>query len=211
MHLRAQDALQVCSGVWKDRWVPIDIKASTTDPCDSRRHRGFSWSHAMNSSNDSCRCEDDVVSSAHGTVVENEVVPAALHPHADCLLAQSLEGPLTVPPFANGSVCSRFTHPHMANRSMVRNVAGVRGRALWVVVDSTSATMAAREHHDCDGIAGVELQNDDGEGRTLESHRSQRHARDEWMAPIGCAVYCTEITLAASADLGCMRVNWDMA
>ncbi|RNC38830.1 putative surface protease GP63 [Trypanosoma cruzi] len=98
----------------------------------------------------------------------------------------------------------------MASRSMVRN-AGVRGRALSVVMDSTNAAMSAREHHDCDDIGGVELQDDDGDGRTLESHLSQRHARDERMAPIGGAGRGTELTLAASADLGCMRVNWGMA
>ncbi|KAF8284828.1 hypothetical protein TcBrA4_0043280 [Trypanosoma cruzi] len=111
MHLRAQDALQVCSGVWKDRWVPIDIKASTTDPCDTRKYCVSERHYTMNSSNDNRHCEDDVVSSAHGTILENEVVPAALHPHADRMLVQPLEGPLTVPPFANGGVCSRFTHP----------------------------------------------------------------------------------------------------
>ncbi|RNC34781.1 surface protease GP63 [Trypanosoma cruzi] len=98
----------------------------------------------------------------------------------------------------------------MASCSMVRN-AGVRGRALSVVMDSTNAAMSAREHHDCDDIGGVELQDDDGDGRTLESHLSQRHARDERMAPIGGAGRGTELTLAASADLGCLRVNWGMA
>ncbi|KAF5215948.1 Leishmanolysin [Trypanosoma cruzi] len=107
--------------------------------------------------------------------------------------------------------CCRFTHPHMASRSMVRNAIGVRGGALSVVVDSTNAAMSAREHQDCDDIDGVELQDDDGDGRTLESHLSQRHARDERIAPIGGAGYCTELTLAASADLGCLRVNGEMA
>ncbi|ESS55762.1 surface protease GP63 [Trypanosoma cruzi Dm28c] len=104
-----------------------------------------------------------------------------------------------------------FTYPHMADLSMVRNVIGVRGRALSVVVDSTSAAMVAREHHDCDDIGGVELQDDDGDGRTLESHLPRRHARDERMAPIGGAGDHTELTLAAFAELGCMRVNWGMA
>ncbi|RNC35718.1 surface protease GP63 [Trypanosoma cruzi] len=88
-----------------------------------------------------------------------------------------------------------FTCPHMAGRSMVRNVAGVRGRALLVVVRSTNAAMAAREHHDCDDIDGMELQDGDGNGRTLESHLSQRHARDGWMAPIVGTGDCTELTL----------------
>ncbi|RNC42110.1 surface protease GP63 [Trypanosoma cruzi] len=104
-----------------------------------------------------------------------------------------------------------FTHPHMASRSMARHVAGVRGRALLVVVHSTTAAMPASEHHDCDDIDGMELQDGDGDGRTLESHWSQRHAKDEWMAPIGCAGCRTELTLAAPADLGCMRVKWVMA
>ncbi|RNC51881.1 surface protease GP63 [Trypanosoma cruzi] len=86
--------------------------------------------------------------------------------------------------------CCRFTHPHMASRSMVRNAIGVGGGALSVVVHSTNAAMSAREHHDCDDIDGVELQDGDGDGRTLESHWSQRHARDEWMAAIGGAGDC---------------------
>ncbi|RNC51211.1 surface protease GP63 [Trypanosoma cruzi] len=83
-----------------------------------------------------------------------------------------------------------FNCPHMASRSMVRHVAGVRGRALSVVVHSTNAAMAAREHHDCGDTDGMELQDGDGDGRTLESHWSQRHARDEWIAPLGCAGCC---------------------
>ncbi|RNF05325.1 surface protease GP63 [Trypanosoma cruzi] len=71
--------------------------------------------------------------------------------------------------------------------------------------------MAARKPRDSDDIDGMELQDGDGDGRTLESHWSQRHAKDEWMAPIGCADCRTELTLAASADLGCMRVRWEMA
>ncbi|EAN82151.1 surface protease GP63, putative, partial [Trypanosoma cruzi] len=88
---------------------------------------------------------------------------------------------------------------------------GVRGRALSVVVNSTNAAMAAREHYDCDDIYGMELQDQEGDGRTLESHWSQRHAKDELMAPIGGAGYYTELTLAAFADLGYFKVNWDMA
>ncbi|RNC44900.1 surface protease GP63 [Trypanosoma cruzi] len=104
-----------------------------------------------------------------------------------------------------------FNCPHMADPSMVRNVIGVRGRALSVVVHSTNAAMAAREHYNCDDIDDMELQDGDGDGRTLESRLSQCHARDEWMFLIGVAGDCTELTLAASADLGCMRVNWEMA
>ncbi|RNC39595.1 surface protease GP63 [Trypanosoma cruzi] len=100
-----------------------------------------------------------------------------------------------------------FTYPHMASRSMLRNVAGVRGRALSVVVGSTNATMAAREHHDCNDVDGMEVQGDDGDGRTLESHWWQCHARDEWMFLIGGAGRSTELTLAASAALVCMRVK----
>ncbi|RNC56509.1 surface protease GP63 [Trypanosoma cruzi] len=167
----------------------------------------------MNSSNDNRHCEDDVVSSAHGTILENEVVTAAFKLHADRMLVQPLEGLLVVSPFATGSVCIRFTvrarhcSTGVANADMVLCVAA----ALLVVVHSTTAAMAARKHQDCDDIDGIELQDGDGDGRTLESHWLQRHAKDEWMALIGCAGCCTELTLAASADLGCMRVKWDMA
>ncbi|RNC52709.1 surface protease GP63 [Trypanosoma cruzi] len=110
MHPRAQDAFQACSGfVWKDPWVPVRIKTSTIDPCDSRRHCGFSRSHAMVSLNDNRHCEDGALSSAHGNILAEETVPAAAKLHADRLLVQPLEGPLTVPPFATSSVCSWFT------------------------------------------------------------------------------------------------------
>ncbi|EAN94000.1 surface protease GP63 [Trypanosoma cruzi] len=167
----------------------------------------------MNSPNDNCECEGDFVSSAHGIILENEVVTAAFKLHADRVLVQPLEGPLIVPPFATGSVCIRFTvraghrSTGVANADMVLCVAA----ALSVVVHSTTAAMPAREHHDCDDIDGIELQDGDGDGRTLESHRLQRHAKEEWMAAIGSAGCCTELTLAAPADLGCMRVKWDMA
>ncbi|EAN87162.1 surface protease GP63 [Trypanosoma cruzi] len=167
----------------------------------------------MNSSNGNRHCEDDVVSSENGIILENEVVPAAVHPHADRMLVQPLEGPLIAPPFATGSACSRFTvraghcSTGVANADMVLCVAA----ALSVVVHSTTAAMAARKHQDCDDIDGMELQDGDGDGRTLESHWPQHHTKDEWMASIGCAVYCTEVTLAATADLGCMRVKWEMA
>ncbi|RNC55778.1 surface protease GP63 [Trypanosoma cruzi] len=100
----------------------------------------------MNSSNDNRHCEDDVVSSANGIILENEVVPAAVHPHADRMLVQPMEGPLIVPQFGTGSVCSRFTvragncSTGVANADMVLCVAA----ALSVVVHSTTAAMAAR-------------------------------------------------------------------
>ncbi|RNE98365.1 surface protease GP63 [Trypanosoma cruzi] len=92
-------------------WTPIRINVSTRNLDDTRKYCVSERYYTMNSSNDNRHFEDDVLSSAHGIILENEVVPAALHPHADCLLVQSLEGPLTVPPFATGGVCSRFTHP----------------------------------------------------------------------------------------------------
>ncbi|RNC33846.1 surface protease GP63 [Trypanosoma cruzi] len=136
MHLRALDALQLWSFVWSKRWVTVRIKVPSTDPCDSRSHCGFSRCHAMNSSNDNCECEGDVVSSAHGIILENEVVPAAFKLHADRLLVRPLECPLIVPPFATGSVCSRFTVPdgHRStgapNSVMVQCVAAAPG-GVW--------------------------------------------------------------------------------
>ncbi|RNC54713.1 surface protease GP63 [Trypanosoma cruzi] len=135
MHPRLLDALQVCSVVWKDPWVPVRIKTSTTNPCDSRRHCGFSWSHAMNSLNDNRYCKDGVLSSAHGNILEEETVPAAVKLHEDCLLVQPLEGPLIVPPFATGSVCSWFTvtaghcSTGVVNSDMVQCVAAALGVA----------------------------------------------------------------------------------
>ncbi|RNC38355.1 surface protease GP63 [Trypanosoma cruzi] len=190
MHLRVQDALRVCSGVWKDRQVPIRIKKSKKDLCDIRKDCGFFWRCAVNSLDGAFGCKNGALTFAHENILTEETVPAAVNPHADRLLVRPLEGPLTVSSFATGSVCIRFTHPHMASRSTVRHVAGVRGRALSVVVHSATSAMPAGEHHDCDDIDGMELQDDDGSGRTLESHWWQRHARDERMALIGCAGCC---------------------
>ncbi|RNF00836.1 surface protease GP63, partial [Trypanosoma conorhini] len=47
-----------------------------------------------------------------------------------------------------------FSYQQMAAHRMLRNVTGVRGRKLSVVVNSTNAAMAAREHYDCDNIRG---------------------------------------------------------
>ncbi|RNC40547.1 surface protease GP63 [Trypanosoma cruzi] len=154
---------------------------------DTRKYCISERYYTMNLLTENCHCEDDVLLSAHGDVLEDEVVPAAVKLHADRLLVQPLEGPLIVPSLTTGSVCSRFTVPAehrstgVANSGMAQCVAA----ALVVVVHSTNAAMAAREHHDCDDIDGMELQDDDGDGRTLESHWSQRHVNDEWMAPIG--------------------------
>ncbi|RNC37870.1 surface protease GP63 [Trypanosoma cruzi] len=257
MHLRAEDALQVWSFVWKDRWVPIGIKASTTDPCDSRSHCVFFWRCTVNSLDGAFGSKNGALTFAHGNLLAEETVPAAFKLHADRLLVQALEGPLTAShlpreAFAVGSRCllsilplvfpiltrrsawlrrwwcvgtavrhargwpsCRWRHaicpsvlfhgriaahllahalgfncPHTASHSVVRNAIGVRGRALSVVVHSANAAMAAREHHDCDDIDGMELQDEDGDGRTLESHWWRCHARDEWMAPIGGAGCC---------------------
>ncbi|RNC54336.1 surface protease GP63 [Trypanosoma cruzi] len=73
----------------------------------------------------------------------------------------------------------------MAKCSTVRNAIGVRGRALSVVVHSVNSAMAAREHQDCDEIDGVELQDDDGEGRTLESHWEMAEPM-RWCRDSGC-------------------------
>ncbi|KAF5217181.1 hypothetical protein ECC02_009949 [Trypanosoma cruzi] len=138
MPLRALDALQVCSGVWKDRRVAVRIKTSKTDPCDIRRHCGFSWSHAMNSLDGAFDCKDDVISSAHGNILAEETVPAAVNPHADRLLVRPLEGPLSVSSFATGSVCGWFTVPDehrstgVVNSDMVLCVAAELG-GVWAL------------------------------------------------------------------------------
>ncbi|RNE95913.1 surface protease GP63, partial [Trypanosoma rangeli] len=101
-----------------------------------------------------------------------------------------------------------FAYGKMVASRMVSNVTSVRGRALSVVVNSTNAAMAAREHYNCKGIQGMELNDFKGDGTGLESHWSQRNAKDELMAPLGGAGYYTELTLAAFADLGYYKVNW---
>ncbi|RNE99055.1 surface protease GP63, partial [Trypanosoma conorhini] len=104
-----------------------------------------------------------------------------------------------------------FSYQQMAAHRMVRNVTGVRGRKLSVVVNSTNAAMAAREHYDCDGIRGMELYDFNGDGSALESHWSERNAKDELMAPLGGAGLYTELTLGAFVDLGFYKANWAAA
>ncbi|RNF06664.1 surface protease GP63 [Trypanosoma cruzi] len=142
MHLRALDALRMCSGVWKDRQVPFRIKTSKTDSCDIRKDCVFSLSHAMNLLNDNRHCEDDVLSSSHGNIVAEETVPAAVNLHADRLLVRPLEGPLIVSPFATGSVCSRFRVPAghcstgVADFDTVLHVAAAPG-GVWALPCAT--------------------------------------------------------------------------
>ncbi|RNC40949.1 surface protease GP63 [Trypanosoma cruzi] len=142
MLLRAQDALQVCSGVWRDPWVPIGIKASTKYPCGSRKYCGFSRCYAMNSLNENRHSEDGVPSSAHGNLLAEETVPAAVKLHADRLLVRPLEAPLVVPPFATSSVCSWFTvtdghcSTGVADSVMVQCVAAASG-GVWALLFAT--------------------------------------------------------------------------
>ncbi|KAF5214867.1 hypothetical protein ECC02_012494 [Trypanosoma cruzi] len=276
-------ASQTYTVIGRNGWAPIRINVSTRDLYNTSMYCTTKYSYVKNLLTGYYECEGNALSFNKRKILIDNVVPAAVKLHADRLLVQPLEGPLVVPQFAAGSVCSRFTvpdehrsagvansdmvlyvaaapggvwalpcatledgrpvvgvmniapavlfhgrlatriaahlvahalgfaHPHMASRGMVRNVTGVRGRALSVVVNSTNAAMAAREHYDCDDIYGMELQDQNGDGSTLESHWSQRHAKDELMAPIGGAGYYTELTLAAFADLGYFKVNWRMA
>ncbi|RNC34879.1 surface protease GP63 [Trypanosoma cruzi] len=134
-----------------DGWMPIRINVSTRDLDDTGKYWISGRYHAMNSLNGNCECEGDVVSSAHGIILENEVVPAAFKLHADRLLVQPLEGPLIVPPFATGSVCSRFTYPHIASCSTVGNIAGawqsaVGGGALDDFRDGCEDASRLRRH-----------------------------------------------------------------
>ncbi|RNC51512.1 surface protease GP63 [Trypanosoma cruzi] len=138
MPLRAQDASRVDSGFGKDRRVAVRINVSTRDLDDSRKHRGFSWCHAMNSLNENRHCEDGFLSSVHGNILAEETVPAAVKLHEDCLLVRPLEGPLIVYSFATGSVCSWFTVPDghrstgVPNSVMVMSVAAASG-GVWAL------------------------------------------------------------------------------
>ncbi|PWU97361.1 putative surface protease GP63 [Trypanosoma cruzi] len=281
--LGAGSASQIYTVIGGNGWAPIRINVSTNDLHNTSMYCSTDRSYVKNLLTGYEECQGNALSDNKRKILIENVVPAAVKLHADRLLTQPLEGPLIVPPFAAGSVCSRFTvpaehrtkgvansdmvlyvaatpggvwalpcatledgrpvvgvmniapavlfhgrlatriaahlmahalgfaHPHMVSRSMVMNVTGVRGRELSVVVNSTNAAMAAREHYDCDDIYGMELQDQDGDGSKLESHWSQRHAKDELMAPIGGAGYYTELSLAAFADLGYFKVNWRMA
>ncbi|RNC53872.1 surface protease GP63 [Trypanosoma cruzi] len=92
----------------------------------------------MNLLNDNRHCKDDVISSAHGNILAEEAIPAAVNPHADRLLVRPLEGPLSVSSFATSSVCSRFAVPDehrstgVANSEMVQCVAAALG-GVWAL------------------------------------------------------------------------------
>ncbi|PBJ71598.1 surface protease GP63 [Trypanosoma cruzi cruzi] len=276
-------ASQTYTIIGRNGWAPIRIIVSTRDMDDARKYCSTDRSYVKNLLTDYYECRGNALSFNKMKILIENVVPAAVKLHADRLLVQPLKGLLVVPPFAAGSVCSRFTvpaehrtkgvansdmvlyvaaapggvwalpcatledgrpvagvmniapavlfhgrlatriaahlmahalgfaHSHMADLSMVRNITGVRDRALSVVVISTNAAMAAREHYNCDDIGGMELQDQEGDGSTLESHWSRCHAKDELMAPIGGAGDHTELTLAAFADLGYFKVNWKLA
>ncbi|RNF08354.1 surface protease GP63, partial [Trypanosoma conorhini] len=104
-----------------------------------------------------------------------------------------------------------FSYQQMTAHHMAKAVTGVRDRKVSVVVNSTNAAMAAREHYDCDNIQGMELYDLEGDGSTLESHWSERNAKDELMAPFGGAGLYTELTLGAFVDLGYYKANWAAA
>ncbi|RNF05867.1 surface protease GP63 [Trypanosoma cruzi] len=96
----------------------------------------------MNLLNDSCHCEDGVLTSAHGNFLAEETVPAAVKLHADRLLVRPLECPLVVPPFAMSGVCSWFTVPAghhsigVANSVIPQCVAAVSG-GVWTLRSAT--------------------------------------------------------------------------
>ncbi|EAN84331.1 surface protease GP63, putative, partial [Trypanosoma cruzi] len=142
MHLRALDALRMCSGVRKDRQVPFRIKKSKKDSCDIRRHCGFFWRCAVNSLDGAFGCKNGALTFAHENILAEETVPAAVNPHADRLLVRPLEGLLFLSSFATGSVCSfsTVTSGHRSagvfNAFMVLYVAAAFG-GVWVLSYAT--------------------------------------------------------------------------
>ncbi|RNC38831.1 putative surface protease GP63 [Trypanosoma cruzi] len=78
MPLRAQDASRVGSGFGKDRRVAVRINVSTRDLDDRRRHCGFFWRCTVNSLNGAFDCKDSVLFFAHGNILAEEAVPAAV-------------------------------------------------------------------------------------------------------------------------------------
>ncbi|RNC39594.1 surface protease GP63 [Trypanosoma cruzi] len=138
----AEGALQTYTIIGRDLWATIRVYVSTRDLDDARRHRGFSWSHAMNLLNENRRCEDGIPSSVHGNILAEETVPSAVQLHADRPFFRPLECPLIAPPFAAGSVCSWFTVPAghcssgFADSGMVLCVAAALG-GVWTLPCAT--------------------------------------------------------------------------
>ncbi|RNC35296.1 surface protease GP63 [Trypanosoma cruzi] len=123
-------------------WAPIRINVSTRDLDDTRKYCSSDRSYVKNLLTDYDDCQGDALSSNKRKVLIDKVVPAAVKLHADRLLVQPLEGPLVVPQFAAGSVCSRFTVPAehhtkgVANSDMVLYVAAAPG-GVWALPCAT--------------------------------------------------------------------------
>ncbi|KAF5217318.1 hypothetical protein ECC02_009835 [Trypanosoma cruzi] len=69
----------------------------------------------------------------------------------------------------------------------------------------------AKAHFGCNSLEGMELEDEDGVLSRKIPHWTERHARDELMAPTVGAGYYTALTMAVFADMEYYRVNWSMA
>ncbi|ESL05425.1 leishmanolysin [Trypanosoma rangeli SC58] len=95
-------------------------------------------------------------------------------------------------------------------RNMTQTIPEVRGKENVLVVSSPKTLEKTRAHFNCTSAPGMELE-DEGGDLTAWSHWKRRNAKDELMAAINSAGYYTALTMAAFADLGFYRVQWDMA
>ncbi|EKF99446.1 surface protease GP63, putative, partial [Trypanosoma cruzi] len=123
-------------------WAPIRINVSTKDLNNTDMYCRSNRSYVKNLLTGYEECQGNALSEDKRKILIENVVPAAVKLHADRLLVQPLKGPLVVPQFAAGSVCSGFTVPAehrsagVVNSDMVLYVAAAPG-GVWALPCAT--------------------------------------------------------------------------
>ncbi|EAN91657.1 putative surface protease GP63 [Trypanosoma cruzi] len=100
-----------------------------------------------------------------------------------------------------------FTVDMMEERSMLKEVKGVRGKAKVLQVSSPKTVEKTREHFNCVSATGMELEDQIG-ATTTSSHWKRRNAKDELMSSLSGIGYYTALTMAALEDTGFYKANW---
>ncbi|EKG08199.1 surface protease GP63, putative, partial [Trypanosoma cruzi] len=135
-------ASQTYTVIGGNGWAPIRINVSTKDLDDTYMYCRSNLSRVKNLLTGYEECQGNALSEDKRKILIENVVPAAVKLHADRLLVQPLKGPLVVPQFAAGSVCSRFTVPAehrsagVVNSDMVLYVAAAPG-GVWALPCAT--------------------------------------------------------------------------
>ncbi|RNE96770.1 leishmanolysin [Trypanosoma rangeli] len=103
-----------------------------------------------------------------------------------------------------------FSYDRLSRFNMVSKVSNVRGKKEVWVISSPKVKELARKYYNCPTLAGMELEESDGEGYD-RSHWKKLSAADEFMNPEAPPMYYSVLTLAAFEDMGVYKANYDMA